>query len=795
MTASNSKKMTVAKSRSILPYLFVFLAVASLPCSGQFGDIFKQTPASEAKNEKKTPDLRAQLAKWKAETEAELAKLERYGEVEALPEGVTPADLTTRRRHLEQTLPTIARHLLILDDAKKPAEALKAAKAEAAAWQGFEDPPPHSVLMVDDLIERKEALEDKQASNRSSVEVFKTTLSSLLKESKAATEAAEAALKTLGEANGKKATSQWKLDTARAKQRSLFIRASGLEHGITSLEEEMRANEVELGLLSRKINEAGDNLVFHEEDLDRIKEASADRQAAIRKEGAEARRRLAKASAERDTTAAALAKIKENPDADPAALAMAELNAETAAVTLQALQAVSDTLDSFIQIEAFVPEAYEDRFTLLVTKDKTERKAALESLASLDQRLDAWEIVSQNQLVVVAADIGKGQARVSLLQSDDPALAALNRQRTVLWEKQGVNQRAHQSITNQRRTISRWLADYGAKESAPWYSPITETASRSWAAVKRLWNIPVNRYEETIEVDGQEVMQVRFVSLGTIIIAVILFVFAYLIAAKISGRVQRVLVHRKLIGEAQARTLRNWLMLLVAMLLALATLNWLSIPLTIFAFLAGALAIGVGFGTQTIIKNFISGIILLFERKVRVGDIIEVDGTLGVVSEINTRSSIVRGFNGIENLIPNSLLLENRVVNWTLNSNYLRRELKIGVAYGTSPQKIIEILNEAAGRHGLVIKEPAPFAVFSNFGENSLDFTLYFWVELNDKTNGLVVDSDLRIMVEKRLTETGIGVPYPQRDIHLSADRPIRVEIAETAVETVACDTEKTQIP
>jgi potassium-dependent mechanosensitive channel len=138
----------------------------------------------------------------------------------------------------------------------------------------------------------------------------------------------------------------------------------------------------------------------------------------------------------------------------------------------------------------------------------------------------------------------------------------------------------------------------------------------------------------------------------------------------------------------------------------------------------------------------------------------------------------VRGFNGIENLIPNSLFLENRVVNWTLNSNYLRRELKVGVAYGTPPQKVIEILNEAAGRHGLVLKEPAPYAVFSNFGDNSLDFTLYFWVELNDKTNGLVVDSDLRIMIEKRLAETGIGVPYPQRDIHLSAERPIRVEIA-----------------
>ncbi len=283
-----------------------------------------------------------------------------------------------------------------------------------------------------------------------------------------------------------------------------------------------------------------------------------------------------------------------------------------------------------------------------------------------------------------------------------------------------------------------------------------------------------------------KVTNIRFVRLGTVVSAIFLFILAYLIAAKISRRLQKEFVSRHLIEDAQARTLRNWIMLVVAMLLALATLSWLSIPLTIFAFLAGALAIGVGFGTQTMIKNFISGIILLFERKVRVGDIIEVDGTLGVVSEINTRSSIVRGFNGIENLIPNSLFLENKVVNWTLNSSFLRRELDLGVAYGTSPQKVIEILNEAADRHGLILKDPAPFSVFETFADNSLNFRLYYWVELNDKTNSLIVGSDLRIMIEKKLAETGIGVPFPQRDIHLNTGTPMQVELTRKRPEQQA---------
>jgi small-conductance mechanosensitive channel len=464
---------------------------------------------------------------------------------------------------------------------------------------------------------------------------------------------------------------------------------------------------------------------------------------------------------------------------------MAELNVETAAVQLEALESISDSLDAILQLEAFTPESYELRFILLNKPNPAERKAAIASLASLHQRLEAWEVVASNQLASVSADIGKEQSRASLLPADDPKLVPLNKQRATLWEKQALFQRAIQAINNQRRTISRWLAYYADKEKAPWYTPAVETLSNGWQAAMGIWNISVNRYEETLEVDGQKVVQTRFVTLGTIVSAVIVFTIAYFIAARISRRVQRILVYRRLIGEAQARTLRNWVMLLVALLLALATLSWLSIPLTIFAFLAGALAIGVGFGTQTIIKNFISGIILLFERKVRVGDIIEVDGINGVVSEINTRSSIVRGFNGIENLIPNSLFLENRVVNWTLNSRLLRRELTLRVALDSPTQTVIEILNEAAARHSLILKDPAPLATLSHFGDNSLDFTLYFWIELNDKTNGLLVDSDLRLMIEKRLTDF---------DIHVGITRPLAVDTPIKS-QAVSGSEEKSPIP
>lgn len=771
----------MGKSKTHIAAILLFLAAACPPAAAQLENLVKKAGATPAAESKAAPDLREQLAKWKSEVERELESLEPFGDDEPPPEGATAANLSTRRRILEQTLLAVSRHSLILDEERQSEASLEAAKASDAAWKGFDAPPPHSLLMVDELVEKREAIGGKRASNLSSVEIFKSALAGILKESKEA----EEEIASASAAELKDPAAQWKINTARANQRLLFIRASGLQHSISSLEDVIAADSAELALLSRKIMKAGGNLVFGEEDLARIKEAAEDRISALRKEVSDVRKRQRKASDEKVAATAALANLKESGTPDPAALELAELGLETANIQVDSLHSISDFLDAFGQIEAFIPEAYEHRFTLFNPAKPEDRKAAVEALSALNQRLDSWEVVAKNELGSVAADIGEQQSRVSILLSDDPRLAPLNRQLAALWEKQAVIQRAIHSIMNQRRTLGRWLAEHQGKEHTPWYTAVIDTVSGGWDSSKRIWNIPVNKYEETIEIEGQKVVQVRFVSLGSIISAVILFLIAYFFAAMISRRIQRILVHRGLIGENQARTLRTWVMLLVAFLLALATLNWLSIPMTIFAFLAGALAIGVGFGTQTIIKNFISGIILLFERKVRVGDIIEVDGINGVVSEINTRSSIVRGFNGIENLIPNSLFLENRVVNWTLNSRLLRRELSLRVALDSPVQKVIEILIEAAARHGIVLKEPAPLATLSHFGDNSLDFILYFWIELNDKTNGLLVDSDLRMMIEKRLADF---------DINVGITRP---QAVETTIKTQAVSggEEKSPIP
>ena len=236
------------------------------------------------------------------------------------------------------------------------------------------------------------------------------------------------------------------------------------------------------------------------------------------------------------------------------------------------------------------------------------------------------------------------------------------------------------------------------------------------------------------------------------------------------------MVQRFEVSEGQAKVMRRWIMLLSGFALLVMTLNLARIPLTVFAFMGGALAIGVGFGTQTLLRNLISGVIVLFERKVRVGDIVDVEGVQGVVTAVDIRSTTVRQFDGIETMVPNSMLLEQKITNWTGESPTMRRVVKVGVAYGSPTRQVAEILERVAEDHGLVMKDPKPLVIFEDFGDNALVFALYFWVDVV-KSSGLQVQSDLRFMLEKRFAEAGITVAFPQRNIHLESGRPLQVEV------------------
>ena len=211
---------------------------------------------------------------------------------------------------------------------------------------------------------------------------------------------------------------------------------------------------------------------------------------------------------------------------------------------------------------------------------------------------------------------------------------------------------------------------------------------------------------------------------------------------------------------------RVFYVIAVAILL-ITTLDLINVPITAFAFLSGAIAIGFGFGAQNIINNFISGWILMWERPIKIGDFLEVENAKGIVEQINTRSTRIRRIDGVHLLIPNSFLLENTVVNWTLRDSLVRTNVRVGVAYGTRARTVADLILEATLVQKEVLRDPMPVVSFEDFGDNSLVFEVNFWIN-SDKEGGLrIVRSNIRFVLDELFEKNNIVVAFPQRDVHI----------------------------
>ena len=186
--------------------------------------------------------------------------------------------------------------------------------------------------------------------------------------------------------------------------------------------------------------------------------------------------------------------------------------------------------------------------------------------------------------------------------------------------------------------------------------------------------------------------------------------------------------------------------------------------------LLGAFGVGLGFGLQTIVNSFVSGMILIFERPVQVGDSVEVSSVKGRITRIGIRSSTIRSFEGAEITLPNGTLLSEALTNWTMSDRHRRVEVSVGVAYGSDPDKIIRLLEQAVAAQDGLLEDPAPVVIFIGFGESSLDFVLRAWVENNDQF--VTIQSELALAVNRILTDQGIEIPFPQRDLHLRSLPP-----------------------
>ena len=253
------------------------------------------------------------------------------------------------------------------------------------------------------------------------------------------------------------------------------------------------------------------------------------------------------------------------------------------------------------------------------------------------------------------------------------------------------------------------------------------------------------------------------------LLSAILILYVFILVAWIMQNVLHHMLPRRTAAEPgvvySVSTISRYTVIALGIIFSLQALG---LDLSTLTVIGGGLSIGIGIGLQRIVANFISGIILLFEQSLRPGDVIDIDGEIGTVEQLNIRATVLRTRDNVEVIVPNENFVTTQVRTYTKSTRETRILLPIGVSYKTDMKQLRKVVVETAVRHGLVLKEPEPTLLFRAFGESSLDFDLAVWINQPERTAR--VRSDLYYMVFETLKQHDIEIPFPQRDLHLKQE-------------------------
>lgn len=277
---------------------------------------------------------------------------------------------------------------------------------------------------------------------------------------------------------------------------------------------------------------------------------------------------------------------------------------------------------------------------------------------------------------------------------------------------------------------------------------IIQLAKQLWTAIS----------QPLFEISGHKLSVMTFVT------AVILFI-VFVKGAHFVERFLRKFLHDKPIDQGIKNSLARFGRYITIIVGAVVTLETIGVSLSSLAALGAVLMVGIGFGLQNIAQNFISGLIILLERPIKQGDIVEVGGVSGRVVDIQARSTLIQTRDDVSILVPNSQFISEQVINESFSGQQIRHSVKVGVSYGSDTQLVKETLLAVARDNKRVLNTPEADVLFTDFGDSSLNFELRVW--LDDLWSYIVVLSELRFEIDKRFREKNITIPFPQRDLHL----------------------------
>jgi len=424
-------------------------------------------------------------------------------------------------------------------------------------------------------------------------------------------------------------------------------------------------------------------------------------------------------------------------------------------------------------------EQTEDMLNLLNQQEQVWRNRYALVKGGVDQeKIDAWKKEIEAGKVKIERAVRLQESYQNSLQ---PQITSLEKQ----LSDQGFSKDLRRELENRLgalRTLERGGVEYLSMLQATLrlnQRLLDEISHKRehvdlWKKLTALTGKVTNIWDLELWVIDEHGVTVKKLAMALIVLIIGFIFFKRIFLFWVRGLLAR--IHMKETTTAAVEKIINYIVVFLIILFALRVVN---MPLTLFTFLGGAVAIGVGFGAQNLINNFISGFIVMAEQPIKIGDLVEIEGMFAMVEEIGARCTRIRTGGNVQILVPNSSFLEKNIINWTLSDKEVRAQVTVGVIYGSPVREVERLMLQVADEHNRVRKAPKPFVLFNDFGDNALIFDLYFWISMNRIMDRRIIESDIRFHIDELFRKAGIVIAFPQRDVHLDTQKPLEFRLVK----------------
>jgi potassium-dependent mechanosensitive channel len=724
-----------------------------------------KSPAESARDAQTaaSADIEA-LERKRREVAAELAELEAAAAAAGDPDGRT-ATVRTQVTHLHRLERLYARQI----DSIRRAAVLRAALEEvertiaADPQLAIGSDPPYTLARLDRLLDAEDAERPRRSEPRAAVadavqavEAARAQFAAREAERRAAKEALDAETVPAAIAAAQVELRLAELASAIARERVAAEQAA-LSAARTDVELQTRSEVA----LAAQIAFVEQHLELAPEELAEELAAIERREFAVRDREADAKRAIA--SAERR-----LAAVQKRLDAEPEPGPALAAELEARRLGLLAAQRHAESLEEELDRLAELRRLRQARVRVLAGAIPRDEMRALQAeLAGADADRERDRRLAETRRADIERLRALVQPRIAAPHAEGTGLPAgvepwlREQERLAAVAIARIDEQLEGLAEHERAAAHLAHALGGRKERASVSDRIGDLAE----ALSGVWRRELFAFDDYP------------ITIGKLAGALLVFLLGIVLSRWFARVLAALIRRRSALDEGALSAIQSLVFYFLIALFFLIALRSVNIPLTVFTVAGGALAIGIGFGSQTIINNFVSGLILMVERPIKVGDLVVLDGASGRVERIGPRSTRIRTFDNVHLIVPNSKLLENNVINWTLSDDVIRTRITVGVAYGSPTREVERLLREQIDAQPDILAHPPPVVLFEDFAADALLFQADFWIKLSPLVDQRVVRSNLRHGLDQSFREHGISIAFPQRDVHLDAARPIPVRV------------------